>query len=280
MRRDLRHDLTRGLRAPAVLAVAALALGAGCAGHSGSDSSQALAEDGTDASELESGSASLAAAFSLPTTTPTDLNGTLDAAPKTRAFFLPLGCLTTTVDTKAATVVHKFDDCTGPWGLAHVTGTVTVVYSTGVENGAPLLKLDLRGDALKLRRATVSLHDTATLVATGASREMTFTSDAQGTTARGRTFQRKGSRDVKWTVGDACLLANGTTEGDVAGRSLITTLTNYQRCRGECPAAGGKIDVRNADTGDEISLEFNGGTHATFTNASGATTDVTLACAL
>ena len=263
----------------------AAALG-GCAAKGDTaavEETSALGEDGTDASEVESQSSALTATFTLSAGNLADASAAASDAADTKAFF-SAGCLTTTVDTTSNVVKHTLADCTGPWGLVHVTGTVTVRYSAATStDGKPAVKLDLDGEALKLGRATADYHASALVVPDGSARTMTWTGQLAGTTARGRAVTRSASGDVRGTVGEACLAIDGSAEGDVAGRTLKTTVTGLQRCRGECPAAGGKVDVVDERSKDEIELEYTGGRTATLTfveQSKQTESAVSLACGL
>lgn len=265
------------------LVAACAFVGTACGGHHDEvtvDESSALAEDGSDASEIESQTSALSATFTLPSSDLSDSAMVVTAASKTQGFFAPAGCLVTTVDAPTSTVTHEFKGCTGPWGLLRVKGTVRVTYSSVMVDGQTALKLDVTGTALTLNRATVDYHATATVTSSGLARTMKYASQLDGTTARARPISRTTDWTVGWSVGEPCLAVDGTAEGNITGRPLKTTVKSYRRCRGGCPEKDGEIDVANERTGNSISIRYNGGNSATFTGIHGNTTDFVLACGI
>lgn len=260
------------------LAAAAAALGCSAKTDDGAVEASALSEDGSDASEVESQTSALTATLTLSAGNLTDVAQAASDAAETRAFFSP-GCMTTTVDTTANVATHVFKSCEGPWGLAHLTGTITVRYAAATSpDGKPAVKLELEGDALAIGRAAADYRATALIVPDGSSRAMTWNADLTGTTARGRRFARTAAWNVTWTVGESCIDVDGTAEGKVGERTLKTTVTNLQRCRGECPAAGGAVKVIDVKTSDAVTIEYTGGGTALLSSSSGATYEVSLAC--
>jgi len=254
-----------------------------CAPHhtpAAADETAALAEDGTDASEVESQSSSLTASFVLGAGSTTDAGQAATTATAARAFFTA-GCLRTRVDAAQKTAVHDLTDCGGPWGLVHVTGTVTLIYeSVTTPDGRPALRVDVSGTGLKLNRSIADYNATAVIAADGLAREMHWTGHIAGTTARGRAYTRDADWTVRWTAGEPCIALDGTATGTVMNRTIQTTVSDYRRCKNDCPAAGGRIVVQNTRTSAEVSIDYDGGDSATFTEANGRTVHIALACGL
>src|ERR1019366_8238325 len=103
-----------------------------------------------------------------------------------------------TQDVANSTVTYSLGQngmpCSGPWGLAGLSGTVTVIYSKA-DNG---VKLDVTASGLQLNsrrpsHATADLKASATLTATAGAREMIWNATLNGTTARGNPFTRTAS---------------------------------------------------------------------------------------
>lgn len=259
----------------------------GCATHSSeSDDSVALAEDGTDANDVESQSSALTASFTLACGDFSDPEASVTASSGVGSFFTPQSCISAAQDSASNTVTYTLGangiPCAGPWGLAGITGTVTVVYSKADDG----LKLDITGNGLAFNsrrpnHATADLKATATLTSPSAgAREMNWTGSLTGNTARGNAFSRTANWDTQWRVGESCVSLNGSADGDVDGRDLKTTVSNFQRCLGACPASGGEIKIDSSSNGEEVKLDFNGGNDATFTGVTGKQTKIDLACGL
>ena len=75
-----------------------------------------------------------------------------DAAAEAGSRFSPSGCVTAVASGN--TVVYTLNDCTGPFGLLHVTGQVTAVFSAAAGGG---LNIVANGQDLKANRATIDL---------------------------------------------------------------------------------------------------------------------------
>jgi hypothetical protein len=239
-----------------------------------------LLQDGTDVSDVESHASALTASLTLSINNfdaPLRAALSLDAA---KNFFLPARCVTTTIDEATSTATHTFDACTGPWGLARVSGTVTVTYAPTTIDGKPGVDIQVTTDNLTFGRATAEYSAHATLSADGANRLMNYSAQLVGKTARDREFSRQTSWRLGWTIGEACLRLDGTSEGEVNKRGVKTTVENYERCRAACPAAGGAITIESLKTGDSYRIDFNGGPVATLTLPKGDTINLKLACGL
>jgi hypothetical protein len=280
----------------AILCVSVATAMSGCASHSTetTDDSVALAEDGTDANDVESQSSALTASFTLACDDFSDPATSVIASSGVSSFFTPQSCISATQDIANSTVTYTLGangiPCTGPWGLAGIQGTVVVVYSKA-QNGIQLAitGTDLAYNVRRPSHATANLTATATLTAPTTSvdggslvgaRELTWTGSLNGMTARGNPFSRTANWVTDWRVGESCVSLNGSATGDVDGRDLKTTVSNYQRCLGTCPAAGGSITIQSNTNGEQVELDYNGGNDATFKGVTGAETKIDLACGL
>jgi hypothetical protein len=197
------------------------------------------------------------------------------------AELIPAGCVTETTGT--GTVTYVYAGCTGPWGLVHLNGTVTVTYSS---TGPDDLTLKFSSTNFEINGATLtSWNAEADITANGNNRTMVWTASLAGTTKSGRDFSRTNDKTITWNVGGAttCIGINGTSQGTVTGHDLKTTVVSYQRCAGACPQAGSEITIQNEDNGKEVDVKYDGGDVATVTLTEGAThesIDLILACGL
>jgi len=193
----------------------------------------------------------------------------------------PAGCVTETAGVGKVTYVYA--GCTGPWGLEHLTGTVTVAYSS---TGPDQLTLKFSSSNFQINGATLTTWTAeADITASGSQRTMDWTASLAGTTKSGRTFTRTNDKTISWNVGGAttCVSISGTSNGTVTGHDLKTTVVSYQRCSGACPQAGSEITILNEDNGKEVDVKYDGGDVATVTlteNGTSASIDLVLACGL
>jgi hypothetical protein len=191
-------------------------------------------------------------------------------------FFQPAGCLSEVSDLATQTNTYTFSDCTGPFGLVHLTGVVTVVWS---QASADTLNLELSSKNFEINRATVtSWNATAAIKADGDSRTMQWAASLTGTTKSGRAFSRTNAKTISWTVGGSCISISGSSQGTITGLDLDTTITNYSRCEGSCPAAGSEVHIEDVKNGESIDLKYLGGDSAQFTSVDGTVTDLPLFC--
>jgi hypothetical protein len=243
-------------------------------------STDTTAAAGEDVSQTESDTEALSTA-----NVGSDGSGNLAVATATATggFFLPAGCLTEINDVATSTATFTYADCTGPYGLVHLTGTVTVAYSS---TGANDLTLNLSATNFQINKATLtSFTATAAITATGATRDMTWNASMSGVTGRGRDFTRTTSKNLTWTVGGAteCVAIDGTAEGTVTGAHLKTTITSYQRCKDACPQAGSEIQIDDVDNGNSVDIKYQGGPQASVTEDRKNRTEtvtIELACGL
>lgn len=250
-----------------------------------SDDDATLAQDGADTAAAETDAQLLTSTLVSATTggglslaSAAELGGadlaTRELGDGAKAFFFPRGCLTTTHDAAARTVTYAFRGCLGPNGLGRVEGEVKSTYA--VEPGR--LTLDLTGTDLRVNRAMVDWSARAVITADGPRRAMDWKAQLSGKTARGRDFGRSAATTFRWQIGEPCIAVDGTSFGDVGGRGVRTDVKGYQRCRGECPAAGGTITVTSAQNGRNLELSFDGTSTATLRASTGATATVRLLC--
>ncbi len=176
-----------------------------------------VAASGDDMSQTESDTAALATLHvgtgKSGSLAPASLGGGAlhilggSSAPLT-SYFTPSGCVTETTDVSASKVTYVYAGCTGPWGLATLTGTIDVTYSS---TGADNLTLDFSTSGFKVNGATLSTWTaTAVITASGDGRSMIWNASLAGTTAGGRDFDADQRRDDHVDGGsDAVLLLDG-----------------------------------------------------------------------
>jgi hypothetical protein len=275
------------------LFVTSLTFGLGCSSASSGGgagtapaadpSSAAAGENGADSAMIEgnteslstlfvaSGSALAAQSFSAG-----ELHA-LDESGATATFFKPAGCVASTVDSASKSVTHVFTNCTGPFGLLHLNGTVKVGHTSPSAN-----ELDLTLDAsnFEINKSTLATWSATAKITAGAAgaRSMAWEANLQGTSARGRQFSRKSQKTIGWTAGAACVKIAGSSDGLFAAASIHTDVKSFSWCAGACPDASSEITVTDVDDGKSFDLKFAGGPNATFTGPDGKAAAVTLSC--
>jgi len=248
------------------------------------DDPEALAEDGSDSTAAETDTEVVTSSLISPTPTSGSLTlassgelsggelSTATVGDGAKALYFPKGCLAVTSNDAAKSVTYDFTGCAGPNGIFNITGRVVATYVT-----APgMLTLDLVGNDLRVNRSVVDWTAHAEISAAGLARQMDWKGTLSGTTARGKTFSRTNTKTVTWRFGERCYGVSGVSEGNVRDRYLRTEISDFRRCQGACPEAGGKITISNASK-VKVEITFDGTSTATYTWAKGSTT-FDLAC--
>ncbi|AKU99556.1 hypothetical protein AKJ09_06220 [Labilithrix luteola] len=243
-----------------------------------------LAEDGTDSNSIETDTelltSSLVAAgagSSISLAAESDLS--FDVSPDgvgdgAKALYFPRGCLDVVSDSAARKVTYTFSQCAGPSGIRRISGVITAVYAVGQGT----LTLDLVGTQLRVNRAIVDWSAHAEITADGVTRAMHWKAQLTGTTPRGREFTRSNDKSISWRFGERCFSVGGVSEGTIDRRPLRTEITAFERCKGSCPEAGGRVAITNTKTNEKIELVFDGTNRATLIDPKGNERSFALAC--
>ena len=246
-------------------AVASIAVtGGGCVSFDAD--AQTLAEDGSDVEDATALLSALAASFAPVTGATLDLS---TLAPSV-VLYTPKDCVATTLVEGALAVT--FHDCDGPWGLAHVSGSVMVSPSTGSQ------ALEISATALLLDRASVTFDATATFE----SKRCLVDHDLGPRASRARPpaagADSSGAWSTEWTLGLICLgYAIGESQATVAGSAVAIQSFGLTRCDDACPTAGTLVVSNSAALIDTLS--FDGSDVAAFTPPRTAR-NLELACGL
>jgi hypothetical protein len=244
---------------------------AGCGGTSVGET--AGAEEAVDSTELVGNEASTfaVAVDGTETATQTASGVAAKAASLVSAAVTPADCETSTVSGSTGTFV--FDQCTGPRGWLHASGTVVAAYS--VDGGG--IHAQITAENLDLNQAVVDITASATYSTSGGTKKITVATDGSGTGPFGNTVSRQGSYTATWTA--TCVSLDGTwTTTTPAGLTRSTTVSGYDRCQGVCPKAGGTI-AHTGVLGQTITVSYDGSAVAHWSSTSGRSGTVQLTCA-
>ncbi|MFT3711275.1 MAG: hypothetical protein QM817_26895 [Archangium sp.] len=232
------------------------------------------AEDADESAVVTSSESSLTTELSDEVTQPMSATATdLATAASTRvaSHVQPAGCLTVTVN--GATVTYVFNDCTGPYGMVHVTGTVTAVYSRNATGGVQAV---ITGTGVKVNNAVVDLNATVNASQSAGVKRAEVVSNATGTGPRGGKIDRNGTYTITYDTTAECVTVDGTWTTKAALRTSSTTVAGYKRCKGTCPVAGGTITNTTGRT--VITLAYDGSAVASWNTSGGRSGTVNLQC--
>ncbi|MEZ4400568.1 MAG: hypothetical protein R3B06_11150 [Kofleriaceae bacterium] len=187
-------------------------------------------------------------------------------------------CAQVTSDQRSYVEV-TFDRCTGPRGLAELTGTVRAEVNLVTTPCGPTACVA----ALDYRVATTGLTVNATAL------DGAWTVRAPLATSAGATYQWDGELTIagprrtvhatssaQVTLADGCASYAATATLTGAARAITVAAVGVTRCLDACPTAG---TVTVGATRGELSWTYRGDGTATVTGPRGREFDVTLACA-
>ena len=143
-----------------------LGLLAGCGGMGATSDSASVsaALDSNDQTANES-------ALMLATTSGTEGAGSANAAAvmagaQAKTFWQPAGCVTATQVNNVVT--YQLSDCTGPYGLVHVSGSVVVTYGADASG----IHADAVANNLAVNGATMNLDSHADYTVNGTAKKL------------------------------------------------------------------------------------------------------------
>jgi len=265
----------------------------GCAAKTDSSSDGTLGTDEAqlvaDNSEAQDGDDTMESAVEEPLSgaDPTDPGTPADGADdaellgkiKTNPvkWFKPAGCITTTLAGNVAT--HVFDNCSGPYGLASFTGTVTSTYVRG--NGSLTITHEATG--FKANGAAVTGKRVVVYTKSGSLITRHRTGEWTGTTKNGKAFSHAADFTATWDSSTKCITRDGSAQTTVASREFSHSITGFKRCGiGElgCPESGTIVLERTKASGvsASVTIEFLGGREYTVTGPRGGKVTRALVC--
>jgi len=243
----------------------------GCGRLPEADSAEDADESATVSSAESALTAELSDEVAQPmSTTPEQM--AMSSVARIGSRFKPQGCATSTA--AGATVTYTLADCTGPYGLVKVSGTLTAVYSRATGGGVNVV---ITGKGIKANGATLDVNSTVVGTMTNGVKKAVVTVDAGGTGPRGGGLTRKGSYTITFDSMTECVTVDGTWQTGGARTGASTVVSGFKRCTGECPAAGGSI-VHTGARDEAVTVTYDGSKAAKFSSTGGRSGTVPLQC--
>jgi hypothetical protein len=144
----------------------------------------------------------------------------------------PAGCVTATENQNVVT--YALNDCTGPYGLVHVTGTVVATFSADSAG----IHAELQTNNLHINGATMTLDSKADYTVNGPAKSLTVNTDGSGTGSFGNTITRSGKYTLTWNDATACATLDGAWSTGIDNATWSTSISNYAQCVAHCPTSG------------------------------------------
>ncbi len=185
--------------------------------------------------------------------------------------FRPRECVSAEVSPNQ--VVLTLDGCTGMFGHREISGTVV---ATLTEQSDDQLAFELTG-VVTGRRFHLELDGQATLTRQGTERLLQVNTNSKGRGPRGGELHRVGDYRVGVDTEAKCVSIDGEWTTRTEFRARSKTVSGFTKCKDQCPLAGGVIELKGS-AGRQLTIEFDGTDHATWTAASGKTGTIELDC--
>lgn len=171
----------------------------------------------------------------------------------------PPACHTSTVNVDV--VVYTYNSCTGPRGIADMTGTMTVTYSVDALG----VHTQTTATGFALNQSTLDIDATTTYTSSGGTHTLAVSTQSSGTGPLGHHVTRQGDYTTTWTT--SCHTLNGTWTTTSSNLTGSTTVNQVTRCDGGCPANGGSVSQANRD-GTTVTITYDGSATAHWSNGS------------
>lgn len=185
----------------------------------------------------------------------------------------PSGCATATASGSNVTIT--LNDCTGPRGLLHVTGTIDLTASVSATG---VISVTGHSDSLQVNRAEMSFDTSATYGVTGTTHTLAVQTQGQGTGPLGNSIDHNGNYTITWDTGSQCGSIDGMWSTEFSNSSASATRSNdvsLMRCAGGCPT--GSV-VHHFLGGQTLTITFDGTATATWQTSGGKSGTINLTC--
>ena len=243
------------------------------------------AQDEADSTDANASSAQASHFTSLFTTNLTSTDpgqAASDNAPTAAAFkpaLWPAGCETRT-KTSATEVTVTLDDCTGPFGLVHLNGTLTATFTPGA-NGA--LDVQVASQNLTANGQPVTESGSGDVTLNGSVRTVTWSGEWDRVNAKGETVQHQHQGTIAYDASTSCVTTIGTATTSVGVRAINSSAKSYEICKDPangsydlCPS--GEVTFTREATGATLTVDFDGSAEAKVTGPKGNSIEVPLVC--
>jgi hypothetical protein len=190
-------------------------------------------------------------------------------------FFMPAGCIVTTISGNVATSV--FTNCTGPLGQHTFNGTVTSTWTFAPGS----LTVTHSTSNFKIDNASVTHDATIEYSKSGTTYTRHRSGHTTAITARGETLDHTFDTTVSYDPTTRCVTRDGSSMATIGSRKLSRTITGYERCGvGElgCPQSGTLTLSRTNLVTLTLTLSFPGGAKVDITRPNGTEVTRPLIC--
>ncbi|MEO6775384.1 MAG: hypothetical protein ABI467_20645 [Kofleriaceae bacterium] len=179
------------------------------------------------------------------------------------------------VTTNGAEITVVYNDCSGPRGLVHVTGTLDLTVSLD-PTGA--VEIHATGTGVEVNKAVLDIDADAVYTVSGSTHSLAVTSKGSGTGPRGNDIDHEGNYTLTWDPSTTCGSIAGHWQTDFTSSTATAERSNdlsLSKCVGACPS--GTL-THHFLGGASVTVTFDGSATATWTASTGGSGSVALAC--
>ena len=170
-------------------------------------------------------------------------------------------------------VTYALADCTGPYGLVHVTGSVVVTYTVDAAG----VHADAVANALQVNGATMNLSSTATYTVSGTAKKLVVMTNGSGVGAFGNAITRNGSYTLAWDDASQCGSLDGAWSTQIGADTWSTQIANYAQCKAHCPSSG-TLTHTGGISKVTATVTFDGSADAKWSTSRGRSGTIALLC--
>jgi hypothetical protein len=193
------------------------------------------------------------------------------ATAQAKTWWQPAACVSATAQLNVVT--YQLSNCTGPYGLVHVTGSVVVTYTKQADG----IHAAASASALEVNGATMNLDSQATYTVTGSARKLVVATDGSGTGPRGTQITRHGSYTLGWDDASECASLDGAWSTGIGSDTWSTSIAGYAQCKGHCPTSG-TLSHTGGFSKVTVTVAFDGSGAARWSTSRGRSGTIALFC--
>ena len=179
------------------------------------------------------------------------------------------------VTATGADVNVVYNDCSGPRGLVHVTGTIDMAISVSLTGS---ISIHATATNFDVNNATLDIDADAVYSISGTQRSLTVMSKGSGVGPRGNEIDHSGNYTLTWDPSSSCGSIDGSWSTDFTSATASATRSNdlqISKCVNACPT--GSL-THHYLGGASLTVTFDGTASAAWSASTGASGTATLAC--
>jgi hypothetical protein len=177
-----------------------------------------------------------------------------------------------------STVIITLTDCTGRFGVHHVSGTEIVHFTQGTGG---VLHADFHSEGLTVDGRAATHTASADITFQGTSRHVAWQGSWDATTAGGEAAAHTSDLSIDVDTATHCRTRNGTAVTTIGTREVDSSIQGLVTCRdadGDAGCPTGTVTHTGKVNGKSVTVAFDGSDQATITTPKGISFERPLVC--